>query len=392
MLRPRKPAESKLPPRLLRWHRAHGRHDLPWQHPPAPYRVWVSEIMLQQTQVATVMDYYRRFIARFPNVRALANAPLDDVLHLWSGLGYYARARNLHLTARLIRDKYHGRIPRAFEEIAALPGIGRSTAGAILALARGQRHAILDGNVKRVLTRYHAIKGWPGNKKIENKLWALAERHTPRAEVAAYTQAIMDLGAMLCTRTRPRCGECPLASGCRAHALGSETAFPAPRPLKMKPVRRTRMLLITCGSHVLLELRPPSGVWGGLWSLPEIPTSADANDWCRRELGAAPYAQQCWPALRHTFSHFHLDIEPLQLEIAAHMRIGDNARRRWVALANEPALGFAAPVKKLLQQLRLGTAEKTADTSFFPLSPLGERARVREGQNPRFAKVRRAAE
>ncbi|HKV96139.1 MAG TPA: A/G-specific adenine glycosylase [Gammaproteobacteria bacterium] len=337
---------------LLRWHCAHGRHDLPWQRSRTPYRVWVSEIMLQQTQVATVKDYYRRFLARFPSVRALADAPLDDVLHLWSGLGYYARARNLHRAARLIRDQHRGRFPLKFDQVAALPGIGRSTASAILALARGERHAILDGNVKRVLTRYHAIKGWPGEKVIENKLWALAEQHTPRAHVATYTQAIMDLGATLCTHTRPRCGECPLASGCRAHALSRETAFPSPRLRKTKPVRRTRMLLVTCGNRMLLERRPPAGVWGGLWSLPEISPSADVSDWCGKEFGTTPSAQQSWPVLRHTFSHFHLDIEPLRLAIAADARIGDNVDRRWVTLAHEPALGLAAPVKKLLKQLR----------------------------------------
>ena len=353
MSRLRTPAEIKLAPRLLRWQRVHGRHDLPWQRRRTPYRVWVSEIMLQQTQVATVKDYYPRFMTRFPSVRALADAPLDDVLQLWSGLGYYARARHLHRAAQVIRDEYGGRFPREFEQVAALPGIGRSTAGAILALARGERHAILDGNVKRVLARYHAIQGRLGEKQIENQLWERAEQHTPRANVAAYTQAIMDLGATLCTRTRPRCGACPLASGCRAHALGRETAFPALRLKKPQPVRRTRMLLITCGDRVLLERRPPAGIWGGLWSLPEIAPSANISDWCRRQLGAAPYAQQHWPRLRHSFSHFHLDIEPLCLEISAAARIGDNGDCRWVTLVRAPALGLAAPVKKLLQQLRL---------------------------------------
>ncbi|MDE2070634.1 MAG: A/G-specific adenine glycosylase [Gammaproteobacteria bacterium] len=361
MPRPRKRADAKLAQALLPWRRAHGRHDLPWQRRRTPYRVWVSEIMLQQTQVATVIPYYRRFLARFPGVRALADAPLDEVLHLWSGLGYYARARNLHRAARLIRDKYHGRFPQKFEQVAALPGIGCSTAGAILALARGERHAILDGNVKRVLTRYHAVQGWPGEKSTENRLWALAERHTPRTNVAAYTQAIMDLGATLCTRTKPRCDDCPLSSGCRAHALGRETAFPSPSPKKTQPVRRTCMLLVTCNGRVLLERRPPAGIWGGLWSLPEIPPSADVADWCRKEFGAAPSAQQNWPVLRHTFSHFHLDIEPLRLEIAADTRIGDNADRRWVRLSNEPALGLAAPVKKLLQQLRILQEETRHD-------------------------------
>lgn len=362
MPRPHKLVDGQLAPRLLRWWRAHGRHDLPWQRRRSPYRVWVSEVMLQQTQVATVIPYYRRFMARFPDLRELADAPLDEVLHLWSGLGYYARARNLHKAAQIICKRFGGRFPREFAQVAALPGIGRSTAAAILALARGERHAILDGNVKRVLARYHALQGWPGQQKVAHKLWALAERHTPQKKVADYTQAIMDLGATLCTRVRPRCGECPLASSCRAHTLGRETAFPAPRPRKLVPLRHTRMLLVTCNNRVLLERRPPSGVWSGLWSLPEITPSADASDWCRHELGATLRAQQRWPALRHAFSHFHLDIEPLWLDIAAEGRIGDNGERRWVAFTREPALGLAAPVRKLLKQLRVLPEESRHDT------------------------------
>lgn len=348
----RKPTELEFAPRLLRWWRMHGRHDLPWQRRRTPYRVWVSEIMLQQTQVTTVIPYYRQFMVRFPSLRALADAPLDDVLHFWSGLGYYARARNLHKAAQNICSEHGGRFPNTLEQVAALRGIGRSTASAILALARDERHVILDGNVKRVLARYHAIKGWPGEKSIEDRLWALAEQHTPRTHAAAYTQAIMDLGATLCTHARPRCGECPLSSGCRAHALGTETAFPSPRPRKIQPVRRTCMLLVTQDEHVLLERRPPAGVWGGLWSLPEVSARADATDWCRQELGTAPRSQQQWQAMRHTFSHFHLDIEPLVLEIAADACIGDNADRRWVKLTNVTDFGLATPVKKLLKQLQ----------------------------------------
>lgn len=362
MSHPRRPTEPEFAPALLRWWRVHGRHDLPWQRRRTPYRVWVSEIMLQQTQVAAVIPYYRRFVARFPSVRTLAGAPLDEVLRLWSGLGYYARARNLHQAARIIRDEYAGRFPQQFAQVAALPGIGRSTAGAILALARDERHPILDGNVKRVLTRYHALKGWPGDKRIENRLWDLAERHTPRSRAADYTQAVMDLGATLCTRARPRCGACPLAAGCRAHARHHEQDFPAPRPDRIKPVRHTRMLLLTCGNRVLLERRPPAGIWGGLWSLPEMPADADAADWCRRELGTAPRSQQQWPALRHSFSHFHLDIQPLRLEIAAETRIADNASRRWVEFEREPDFGLAAPIKKLLTRLQALHEESRDDT------------------------------
>lgn len=352
MRRSRKPADSKLAPALLRWWRAHGRHDLPWQRRRTPYRVWVSEIMLQQTQVTTVIRYYRRFLGRFPGARALAAAPLDDVLHLWSGLGYYARARNLHKAAQLIRDEYNGRFPNRFEQVGALPGIGRSTAGAILALSRGERHAILDGNVKRVLTRYHAIKGWPGEKRIENRMWSLAEQHTPHKNIAAYTQAIMDLGATLCTRTRPRCDECPLASGCRAHALGRESAFPSPRPSKAIPLRRTRMLLITHADKILLEKRPPAGIWGGLWGFPEMPPAEDVASWCRRRLHFSVHTPRTWPLLRHDFSHFRLDIEPVQVEVSAASAVGDNAGQTWCDLRAPLRFGLAAPVQKLLKQLQ----------------------------------------
>lgn len=352
MRQPRKRTDARFATLLLRWWRTHGRHDLPWQRRRTPYRVWVSEIMLQQTQVTTVMPYYRRFIARFPNIRALANAPLDEVLQLWSGLGYYARARNLHKAAQAIRDQHAGRFPRKFEQVAALPGIGRSTAGAILALSRDEQCAILDGNVKRVLARCHAIEGWPGDKAVESRLWELAEKYTPWQHVAEYTQAIMDLGATLCTRSKPRCDECPLASGCRAHALGRETAFPSPRPGKAIPLRRTRMLLITHADKILLEKRPPAGIWGGLWSFPEMPPAEDVASWCRRRLHLSVFAQRTWPLLRHSFSHFHLDIEPVRVEVSAVSAIGDNSAQMWCDLQALPHLGLAAPVNKLLKQLQ----------------------------------------
>lgn len=233
--------------RLLRWYDRHGRKDLPWQRARTPYTVWVSEVMLQQTQVATVIPYFERFMARFPDVRTLADAPLDAVLAHWSGLGYYSRARNLHRAAQQIRDRHGGVFPEDMDAIAALPGIGRSTAGAILAQALGQRHAILDGNVKRVLTRHRAIAGWPGQSAVERRLWEIAEAETPHARVADYTQAIMDLGAMVCTRARPRCGACPVADDCAARAAGTVSRYPAPKPRKTLPVRQTRMLLVTNG-------------------------------------------------------------------------------------------------------------------------------------------------
>jgi len=348
---PQAPTEAAFAARLLGWHARHGRHDLPWQKRRTPYRVWVSEIMLQQTQVATVIPYYARFMARFPTLRALADAPLDEVLHLWTGLGYYARARNLHKAAQLIRDRHAGRFPKDLATVQGLPGIGRSTAGAILALATDQRHPILDGNVKRVLTRHGAVAGWPGDKKVEARLWTLAEALTPRRRVAEYTQAIMDLGATLCARSQPRCGECPVAADCRARRLGSQKRFPASKPRKAMPVRSTRMLLLLSGDSVFLERRPPAGIWGGLWGFPEIAADADPRDWVRARFGAAPRSVRARPTLRHTFSHFHLDIEPLEITLPSATAVHDGEANRWQALGKPARLGLAAPVKRLLDGL-----------------------------------------
>ena len=352
--RPRSAVKQSFAARLLAWHARHGRHDLPWQKRRTPYRVWVSEIMLQQTQVAIVIPYYRRFMARFPTAQSLADAPQDEVLHLWTGLGYYARARNLQRAAQLIQAEHGGRFPRDFPAVAELPGIGRSTAGAILALALGQRHPILDGNVKRVLTRHAALGGWPGAKPVETKLWALAESLTPKTRVADYTQAIMDLGATLCTRSRPRCDECPVAADCRARVLGQQARYPGSKPRKPTPERATRMLMLVAEGRVLLEKRPPAGVWGGLWGFPEIAVDADAQAWCRQHLGITPARITPWPVLRHSFSHFHLDIEPLELQLAAATVVRDSGALRWQKLATPPKLGLAAPVQRLLGKLAAG--------------------------------------
>lgn len=343
-------ADKSFATRLLAWSRRHGRHDLPWQKRRTPYRVWVSEIMLQQTQVATVIAYYQRFMARFATLESLADAPQDEVLHLWTSLGYYARARNLQKAAQIIRDEHGGRFPRDIEAVQALPGIGRSTAGAILALATDQRHPILDGNVKRVLTRHGAIPGWPGDKRVEEKLWGLAERYTPQRQVAEYTQAIMDLGATLCTRSQPRCEECPVAADCRARALGKQDKFPASKPRKVLPVRRTRMLMLVAGDSVLLEKRPPAGIWGGLWGFPELGPDADVAAWCRQRFGAAPRSVNSHAELRHTFSHFHLDIEPLEVRLSAAAAVAEDGAR-WQPIGVAPKLGLAAPVKRLLDNL-----------------------------------------
>jgi A/G-specific adenine glycosylase len=337
--------------RLLVWSKRHGRHDLPWQKRRTPYRVWISEIMLQQTQVATVIPYYTRFMVRFPDLQSLADAPQDEVLHLWTGLGYYARARNLQKAAQQICQVHGGRFPRDLESVQALPGIGRSTAGAILALSTGQRHPILDGNVKRVLARHAAIAGWPGNKRVEEKLWDLADKFTPKARIAEYTQAIMDLGATLCTRSAPRCGECPVAGDCCARIRGSQARYPGPKPRKAMPVRRTRMLMLISDGAVLLEKRPPAGIWGGLWGFPELGAEVDVADWCRARFGAVPGRTELRPVLRHSFSHFHLDIEALELSLPAAAAVQDGAGSRWQPLGVAPKLGLAAPVKRLFETL-----------------------------------------
>ena len=329
--------------RVLGWFAEHGRTDLPWQHPRTRYRVWVSEIMLQQTQVATVRGYFERFIDRFPDVRALADAPLDDVLALWSGLGYYARARNLHRAAIAVRDDHGGDVPDAFDALLALPGIGRSTAGAILAQADGARHAILDGNVKRVLARHEAIGGWPGKTAVTNALWTAAERYTPATSVADYTQAIMDLGATVCTRSRPLCVVCPVADSCQAFAAGTTDAFPGKRPRKPRPVRAVNMLVWRReDGAVLLERRPDHGVWGGLWSFPE----RDAEVTVPAEY---PRAERL-PGLTHRFTHFDLEISPWC--VPAGSEVADAPSQRWVHPDALESVGVPRPVEQILESLQ----------------------------------------
>jgi A/G-specific adenine glycosylase len=338
---------------LLEWWDQHGRKDLPWQQQTTPYRVWVSEIMLQQTQVTTVIPYFQRFMARFPTIENLAAATADEVLHHWSGLGYYARARNLHKAAHIIRERHHGKFPLDIDSVMALPGIGRSTAGAILALAAGQLHSILDGNVKRVLTRLHAIEGWPGDKEVEGRLWRLAQDHTPSRRTAHYTQAIMDLGATLCTRARPACERCPAQTRCLAYAQQRAADFPTPKPRGTLPVRRTQLLLVRdAATAVLLTKRPPSGIWGGLWCLPECAVGTDIADWCRRRLGFDAHEEARWPVLRHSFSHFHLDIHPVLVRIGARAAaVMDGGESVWYNPRNPQQLGLAAPIQRLLNQL-----------------------------------------
>ncbi len=343
---------GQLAESLLTWFDRHGRHDLPWQADPTPYRVWISEVMLQQTQVATVVPFYGRFIARFPDLRSLAEGPLDEVLHLWSGLGYYARARNLHRAAQVLLAEHGGEFPNQLDQLKALPGIGRSTAGAILALSRGERHAILDGNVRRVLARCFGVEGWPGERAVESKLWSLAEACTPEARVGAYTQAIMDLGATLCTRVRPACEECPLREVCVARATSRQSDLPSPRPRRRRRLRTTIMLLLQSpDGSCWLEARPQRGVWGGLHGFPQFDSGEHLEAWLA-ERGIVPMgAPERLPGLRHAFTHFDLDILPVRLKLAAAgIRVADSGGL-WYNRKEPARVGLAAPVTELLRRL-----------------------------------------
>ena len=352
---------AQFAPALLRWYETDGRRDLPWQTDRTPYRVWVSEIMLQQTQVGTVVGYYERFMARLPTVRDLAAAKPDEVLHLWSGLGYYARARNLQRAAQILVQRHRGEFPATLDEVMELPGIGRSTAGAILALSRGERHPILDGNVKRVLARYFAIEGFPGETAVERTLWGLADECTPSLRVAEYTQAIMDLGATVCTRSNPACLLCPVNAGCGARRESRQHLYPAPRPRKARPQREAWVLLARRGSKVLLERRPPSGIWGGLWGLPEFPTREHASQWCREHLAGASTAQAGEP-LRHAFSHFDYELKPLIVHCAGKApALREDDRYRWYDVGAPARVGLPKPIATLLQRVRDQLSEAVHD-------------------------------
>ena len=337
--------------RVLAWYDEHGRKHLPWQRSCDPYPIWVSEIMLQQTQVQTVIPYFERFMASFPDVLALADAELDTVLSHWSGLGYYARARNLHRAAGVIRDEHGGLFPRDFDAVEGLPGIGRSTAGAILSLAHGDRFAILDGNVKRVLARHAAVDGWPGKTSVHKRLWDIADARTPDERVGAYTQAMMDLGATLCTRSHPACDACPVSADCIARQQDAVADFPGRKPKKVKPLRQTTMVLALRNGQIYMERRPPVGIWGGLWSFPEIEPDA-IDDWSERELAAPAVEKTALQTLRHSFSHFDLDIHPVLVHAdGASRTVADSADRAWFAVDAQPPGGIAAPVSRLIQQL-----------------------------------------
>jgi len=335
--------------RLIDWQRHSGRHDLPWQQTRDPYRIWLSEIMLQQTQVATVIPYYARFLERFPELAALAAAPQSAVLELWAGLGYYARARNLHACAIRIVAEYDGKFPETPEEIAKLPGIGRSTAAAIAAFAFGVRGAILDGNVKRVLARCFGIAGYPGQATIEREMWTLAEALLPADGIEAYTQGLMDLGATLCGRQRPRCTECPLRGLCIAERDGRQEELPTARPSKPLPQRESRVVLFTDGRRVLLERRPPSGIWGGLLAPPEGSAPELAARHALRPLGEI----ETLPALRHTFTHFKLTLYAERCRVEPPpATAGETGGWEWVDLDALHAAALPTPIRKLLAQLQ----------------------------------------
>jgi A/G-specific adenine glycosylase len=338
--------------RIIAWQKDYGRHDLPWQGTRDPYRIWLAEIMLQQTQVATVIPYYLRFLSHFPTLTALAAAPEDEVLRLWSGLGYYARARNLRRAAQAVVGSPGGRFPRRVEDVAALPGIGRSTAAAICVFAFGAREAILDGNVKRVLARYRGVKGFPGEKRVADRLWREAERLLPRRHVQAYTQGLMDLGAGVCTRARPRCVSCPVHADCVAFQRGATGALPGARPRKRLPHKRTIMLALTCAGEVLLEKRPAPGLWGGLWSLPEVARHADLQTRCLQRFGARVLAVDKLPTLGHGFTHFTLDIRPLHVHVSALVPHAAEPGQVWLSLAEARRAAIPVPVRTILAQLQ----------------------------------------
>jgi A/G-specific adenine glycosylase len=337
--------------RLIQWQKKHGRHDLPWQNTQDAYAIWISEIMLQQTQVAAVIDYYQKFMQRFPDIATLANATQDEVLQYWSGLGYYSRARNLHRAAQIIINERQGNFPYHFNDIQTLPGIGRSTAAAIASFAFGQKQTILDGNVKRVLARYFAIEGWPGTPRIEKELWTLAESLLPETAMVAYTQGLMDLGATLCTRSKPQCNRCPLVDDCEAFKQGRVHLLPTSKPRKSTPEKSVTMLILKQGESILLEKRPPSGIWGGLWSFPETELTENLAEHVKQRFGldvevVAPLAK-----LRHAFTHFKLHIQPQPLIVSARPSQLGESGQLWLNVEDAVGAAIPTPVRTILQNL-----------------------------------------
>jgi A/G-specific adenine glycosylase len=337
--------------RLIKWQRAHGRHGLPWQDTRDPYRIWLSEVMLQQTQVTTVIPYFQRFLADFPDVRALAAAPVERVLEHWSGLGYYRRAHHLHAAAKGVVADHDGTFPVNADALMALPGIGRSTAAAIAVFASGARAAILDGNVKRVLARHHGIAGFPGAADVEAQLWEVAQALLPARDIETYTQALMDLGATVCTRTRPDCAACPVAGDCVALYQDRVAELPSPRPKKALPHRELRVLLIEHGGEILFERRPPVGIWGGLWSLPELPLDADVRAAVKARFAADVTVRAELAPVAHGFTHFTLTLHPQRVSARRWPSRAETPGTIWLAPADARGAALPAPIKKLLRSL-----------------------------------------
>ena len=346
---------------VLTWYEVHGRKDLPWQQDRDAYKIWVSEIMLQQTRVETVIPYYEKFVQHFPTVDTLAAADIDEVLHLWTGLGYYARARNLHKAAQKVVAEYKGQFPKQLEQVVALPGIGRSTAAAILALSFHQAHAILDGNVKRVLARCFTIEGWPGSSSVEQQLWQQADALLPEHKYAEYTQAMMDLGATLCTRNNPSCSNCPVQTNCEAFVQQRQAEFPTPKPSKKIPLREVTVAIIQDrqDDSIWLEKRPPAGIWGGLYSFPEFKDADEFKIWLNKQNKNSVLTSQSLPIISHTFSHFRLLMRPMLIQIDKKPNgVMEDDLGVWYKLTDQEMghkigqkVGLAAPVKKALEQV-----------------------------------------
>ena len=350
--------------RLIRWHKHYGRHDLPWQNTRDPYRVWLSEIMLQQTQVATAIPYYARFLERFPQLADLAAAPIEDVMALWSGLGYYARARNLHACAKVVMDQYEGVFPQRPEILVQLPGIGRSTANSIATFCFGAQAPVLDGNVKRVLCRAFAVEGFPGNSVVEKRLWAIAEELMPSRDGGIYNQAQMDLGATVCTHSKPKCPVCPLTDSCLANAGGRTAELPQAKPRLAVPERHTSLLVLLDGNQVLLEARPPAGIWGGLLSFPELPEGADPAEFVPRALGCQLGAVSPAPTFVHAFSHFRLHITPLICRVSVSVK--PKAREpgfQWLKLQDANTAALPAPIRRILLECCQAAGSMPFDSS-----------------------------
>lgn len=348
-------SEASFAERVLEWFDQHGRTHLPWQQDRTAYRVWISEIMLQQTQVATVISYYEKFMTSFPTVQALADASEDEVLSHWAGLGYYSRARNLHKAAKLVCTDFNGEMPNTLDNMMLLSGIGRSTAGAILSLSQNQKHPILDGNVKRVLSRYHAVAGWPGKSAVLKQLWALAEQHVPDSRNADYTQVMMDLGATLCTRSKPNCEQCPLQADCQAYADGNPADYPGKKPKKTIPTKQAVLLLVMQDNgSTLIEKRPPTGIWGGLWSLPQFDDEEKARAWVKQHFTDTPVEFDHYAEITHTFSHFHLHAATYKVQLNTDYKTGimEADAYLWYNNPHEFTGGFPAPIKKLLASER----------------------------------------